>query len=85
MCKCICPECVIHGPHKNHETKTIKRALPEIKEKIFEMTSFIEKTVQQIEEVSVEQNRHLEVLAEKVNGSKKAIKQSFDNLRRCIT
>lgn len=26
--KCICPECIIHGIHKNHEVKTIKKSYP---------------------------------------------------------
>lgn len=29
--KCICPECIIHGIHKNHEVKTIKKSYPIVK------------------------------------------------------
>ena len=28
MSDCICPECVIHGVHKNHEVQTIRKAYP---------------------------------------------------------
>ncbi len=31
---CICPECIIHGVHKNHEVMTIKRSYPIIKNKV---------------------------------------------------
>lgn len=31
---CICPECIIHGIHKNHEVMTIKKAYPIIKNKV---------------------------------------------------
>ncbi|KRX06085.1 hypothetical protein PPERSA_09697 [Pseudocohnilembus persalinus] len=31
---CICAECVIHGTHKNHNVKTLKKAFPEIKEQL---------------------------------------------------
>ena len=28
---CICPECIIHGIHKDHDVKTLKKAYPIIK------------------------------------------------------
>lgn len=31
LTKCICPECIIHGVHKNHEVKTNKKAYPIVK------------------------------------------------------
>jgi len=31
LCECICPECVIHGRHKDHDVKTIKKSAPVIK------------------------------------------------------
>ena len=31
---CICPECVIHGTHKNHEVMTVKKAYPIVKAKV---------------------------------------------------
>ena len=31
---CICPECIIHGVHKNHEVLTIKKSYPIIKNKV---------------------------------------------------
>lgn len=39
---CICAECVIHGIHKNHEVKTIKRAYPIIKDQIDECIESLE-------------------------------------------
>lgn len=33
---CICPECIIHGVHKNHEVMTIKKSYPIIKNKVKE-------------------------------------------------
>ncbi|CAD8096776.1 unnamed protein product [Paramecium sonneborni] len=32
--KCICPECIIHGIHKNHEVKTIKKSYPLIRKQL---------------------------------------------------
>ena len=32
--ECICPECVIHGKHKNHDVKTLKKSQPIIKGKL---------------------------------------------------
>jgi hypothetical protein len=32
--ECICSECVIHGEHKNHEVKTVRKSLPLVKEKL---------------------------------------------------
>ena len=31
---CICPECVIHGVHKNHEVQTIRKSYPIIKSRV---------------------------------------------------
>lgn len=36
---CICPECIIHGVHKNHEVMTIKKSYPIIKNKVRDMVS----------------------------------------------
>ncbi|CAD8147049.1 unnamed protein product [Paramecium octaurelia] len=32
--KCICPECIIHGIHKNHEVKTIKKSYPQVRKQL---------------------------------------------------
>ncbi|CAD8195008.1 unnamed protein product [Paramecium octaurelia] len=32
--KCICPECIIHGIHKNHEVKTIKKSYPIVRKQL---------------------------------------------------
>lgn len=34
LSNCICPECIIHGVHKNHEVMTIKKGYPIIKNKV---------------------------------------------------
>lgn len=34
LANCICPECVIHGIHKNHEVMTVKKSYGVIKSKV---------------------------------------------------
>lgn len=34
LSNCICPECIIHGVHKNHEVMTIKKSYPIIKNQV---------------------------------------------------
>jgi len=34
LANCICPECVIHGIHKNHEVLTVKKSYGVIKSKV---------------------------------------------------
>ncbi len=38
FCKCICPECIVHGEHKKHEVLNTKKAYPLIIEKANEFT-----------------------------------------------
>jgi len=45
---CICPECIIHGVHKDHEVKTVKKAYPIIKEKIDEINNGLETKVKNV-------------------------------------
>ncbi|CAD8095977.1 unnamed protein product [Paramecium sonneborni] len=47
--KCICPECIIHGIHKNHEVKTIKKSYPLIKKQLEEQLEQNNQCIIQVE------------------------------------
>jgi len=34
LASCICPECVIHGSHKNHDVLTVKKSFPIVRNKV---------------------------------------------------
>lgn len=39
---CICPECIIHGIHKNHEVQTIRKAYPIVRGQLREFLGELE-------------------------------------------
>lgn len=39
--KPICPECAIHGTHREHEVQTARRAVPTIKERLNQVNQSI--------------------------------------------
>jgi hypothetical protein len=41
MTNCVCPECVVHGIHRNHEVLNIKKAYPLIYNKLEELSKFV--------------------------------------------
>ncbi|CAD8147852.1 unnamed protein product [Paramecium pentaurelia] len=47
--RCICPECIIHGIHKNHEVKTIKKSYPLIRKQLENQIEQNEQQINQIE------------------------------------
>ncbi|CAD8054725.1 unnamed protein product [Paramecium primaurelia] len=47
--RCICPECIIHGIHKNHEVKTIKKSYPLIRKQLENQIEQNEQQITQIE------------------------------------
>ena len=47
-CECICPECVIHGKHKDHDVKTIKKSYPAIKHELETHLDKIESAVENL-------------------------------------
>ena len=42
LCPPICPECIIHGVHRDHDVKTLKKSYPLVKEQILEMIQRLE-------------------------------------------
>ena len=40
LANCICPECVIHGAHKNHDVLTVKKSFPIVRNKVRRRTLF---------------------------------------------
>ncbi|CAD8096258.1 unnamed protein product [Paramecium sonneborni] len=47
--KCICPECIIHGIHKNHEVKTIKKSYPIVRKQLEEQLEQNNQCIMQVE------------------------------------
>ena len=48
MSNCVCPECVIHGIHKNHEVLNIKKAFPIIYKNIKDMHNNLNNKIKEI-------------------------------------
>ncbi len=45
-CECICPECVIHGKHKDHDVKTLRKSQPIVKGEIDNYLDQFESNIQ---------------------------------------
>ncbi|EAR90990.2 B-box zinc finger protein (macronuclear) [Tetrahymena thermophila SB210] len=71
--RCICPECVIHGAHKNHEVKTIKKAYPIVKQKVEEFQQKMEFKIKQINQ----RKTHLESVAQEINQNSLSLKKNI--------
>ncbi|KAL4506474.1 hypothetical protein ABPG72_000045 [Tetrahymena utriculariae] len=71
--RCICPECVIHGAHKNHEVKTIKKAYPIVKQKVEEFEQKMEFKIKQINQ----RKTHLETVAQEINQNSLSLKKNI--------
>ncbi len=58
ICEPICPECVVHGAHRNHNVLTIRKAFPTIKQKIEDMVGTLSGHIQSL-------NEHQNILSNK--------------------
>jgi len=84
MINCICPECIIHGTHKNHEVLNIKKAYPLIYKKIQEIGSNINSKVKELYSAQngIEQKRKdISMLNQKC---KIDVKQAFNEIRSLL-
>ena len=81
MINCICPECIIHGTHKNHDVLNIKKAYPLIYKKIQEIGNNINIKVKELYSAqnNIEQKKKdISMLNQKC---KIDIKQAFNEIR----
>jgi hypothetical protein len=84
MINCICPECIIHGTHKNHDVLNIKKAYPLIYKKIQDIGSNINSKVKELYSAqnSIEQKRKdISLLNQKC---KIDVKQTFNEIRSLL-
>lgn len=83
-CECICPECVIHGKHKNHDVKTLRKSQPVIKGRLENLLESIDTNVDGLAMKKSEFEKHIKEVTEYNNNSKKQIQKSFGELRQRI-
>lgn len=84
MSNCICPECIIHGNHKNHEVLNIKKAYPIIYNKTQEMGNNINSKIKEfyLAKNNIEQKKNeLFILNKKY---KTDIKETFNEIRSLL-
>ena len=84
MINCICPECIIHGVHKNHDVLNIKKAYPLIYKKIQDIGNNINSKVKELYSAqnSIEQKRKdISLLNQKC---KIDVKQTFNEIRSLL-
>ena len=81
---CICPECIIHGIHKDCEVKTTKKAYLEIKDRIEKDKGDLNKNVFLIKSRIEELTSKKKDLATENGNLKNKISESFQQLRDAI-
>lgn len=64
--------------------KTLKRSVPEVKERILETADYLEAMLKDLEGESGQHQKKLATFLERLSSSKKAIKVGFDRLRKAI-
>jgi F0F1-type ATP synthase membrane subunit b/b' len=83
-CECICPECVIHGKHKNHDVKTLRKSQPVIKGRLENLLENIDNNIDGLTLKKSEFEKHIKDVSEFNNNSKKQIQRVFNDLRQRI-
>ena len=84
MINCICPECIIHGAHKNHEVLNIKKAYPLIYNKIQEIGNNINSKKKELysAQKNIERKKNdISVLNKKCRID---VKQAFNEIRSLL-
>eukprot|EP01017_Pseudomicrothorax_dubius_P003127 TRINITY_DN1036_c0_g2_i3.p1 TRINITY_DN1036_c0_g2~~TRINITY_DN1036_c0_g2_i3.p1 ORF type:complete len:361 (+),score=93.72 TRINITY_DN1036_c0_g2_i3:539-1621(+) len=81
MCNCICPECIIHGSHRNHEVQTIKKAYPIIKGKTEDLLSQMGDKISEMVGIEDRFNLKKKEIVESVKVMKKQVADSFNDIR----
>jgi hypothetical protein len=84
MSQCICPECVIHGAHRNHEVQTIKRAYPIVRAKTEELVSQLADKVDELHTNEDKYNAKKKELADAVKMLRKTVTETFTDFRQKI-
>ena len=84
MINCICPECIIHGAHKNHEVLNIKKAYPLIYNKIQEIGNNINSKKRELnsaQNIIEQKKKDISVLNNKCRID---VKQAFNEIRSLL-
>ena len=81
MTNCICPECVVHGIHKNHEVLNIKKAYPLIYNKTQDLSKFVNSQIKDLYNAEQDINKTNEFIKLFIGKCKKDIRSSFDQIR----
>ena len=84
MSSCICPECVIHGIHKNHEVLNIKKAFPVIYKNMQGMGNNLSIKIKELNVIknNIEAKKKDTLLLNKKY--KTDIRQTFNQIRNLI-
>lgn len=79
--ECICAECVIHGEHKAHEVLQIKKAYPQIKDKLEEIFLHLTSKIDEVELRGEKMENYRKEIVEQGNAAKQQVLVSFEDLR----
>lgn len=80
-CECICPECIIHGKHKDHDVKTIKKASPQVKSELEKSVDKIESSIENLLIKKSEVEKSIRTFNEQSAQQKRQIQSAFEEVR----
>lgn len=80
-CECICPECVIHGKHKDHDVKTIKKSAPIIKSELEKSVDKLESNIESLLIRKSEAEKNIRTLNDLNATSKRQVQSAFEEVR----
>lgn len=81
----VCPECVLHGIHKNHEVQTIRSAYPIMKEKMDQELNGINNQLKELNINVIELKSSQEQLKSYKETTTTEIVASFDELHKFLS
>jgi len=73
LANCICPECVIHGAHKNHDVLTVKKSYPIVRNKVEDALNLLNGKLDEEK-----------ILEDKFNNSKRDMRENNKVLKKQV-
>ena len=81
MSNCVCPECVVHGMHRNHEVLNIKKAYPLIYNKMQDLTKYVNDQIKELGLVNETISKKKIFMNTLIDRCKNEIHNTFEQIR----
>lgn len=81
MSNCVCPECVVHGIHRNHEVLNIKKAYPLIYNKMQDLSKYVNDQIKELGLVNETISKKKIFMNTLIDRCKNEVHNTFEQIR----